>query len=243
MLIKTLGPRLTEWENTAVFFRHHICERNNVDAFYELTKKNSIVFCLRIELASSILLEEYQWYKIIRYCLLCIDGIDSPSVVFSNPCKSNSLEIFIQNPKAYINNDVYKKNQKLLYQLMAMQISIWLYKPSYIEVNFGSKDLSQLSSLDQQRYIARAIFDSLSIGRVRTITQLINILKGEHTIETDIKFKNEGRILFRFRCSLFQVWHTSGEFIMSTSDIKSWLNFNNEFNDSLAVDRVLNGIK
>ncbi|OJW75647.1 MAG: hypothetical protein BGO59_08730 [Spirosoma sp. 48-14] len=249
LLVKSLGPRLTEWTNEKVFFRRNITETHCIDAFNEIIKNNETIICLRIELPVSIPLDDTQYYKIIRYCLYSLDAMESPSVVFTNPTSNNTLELIIQSSSLYPNNELYKKHQSILYEFMALQIAIWLLKPTYYGINLntalGTKtsNLSNLSSIEQERYIGRAIYDALVRYKVKSITMFFELLKKKFQIEIDIKNKTSKYLYYRYRIINSQTWHNSHEFLLPTSCIYQWISFNAVFNNLWIVDRIINGVK
>ncbi len=249
LLVKSLGPRLTEWTNEKVFFRRNIQETHCIDAFNELIRNNETIVCLRVELPTAIQLDETQYYKIIRYCLYSLDAMESPSVVFTDPASNNTLVLIIQSSSLYSHNDLYKKHQSILYSLIALQIALWLVKPTYYGINLKSVletqkgYLLQLSTVEQERYVGMAIYYTLTNYRTKTIAMFFDILKKKFHIETEVKNKTSKYVYYSYRVINSKTWCNSHQFLLPTSSINQWITFNSIFNNLWLVDRIVMGIK
>lgn len=245
MLINSLGPRITDWPNEPIFFRRNIHGVTQREAFDELleaqNRSTNHILGYKIDFYPTIVLKEAHWYKIIRYCLHALNQLDAPSVVFTNPSISNTIELFTLSDEPFLEQESSKIKLRVLYQMISMQIALWLQKPVYLHFGAPLNEVRYASSLTQQRYIAASLYDALYTSQPESVPLLADILNSRYGIETRYKFRKDPLLSIRFRLPGASLWQAAGDFCLSLPDICVWLDFNRYFKNTLTRNQVLAG--
>ncbi|WP_338876130.1 hypothetical protein WBJ53_10825 [Spirosoma sp. SC4-14] len=247
MLLKTLSPRITDWADQTLFFRHRINGITQRDAFDELLEAQNrsinTILGYKIEFYPTIVLKETHWYKIIRYCLYALNQLDAPSVVFTNPSIANCIDLFTLSFEPFLDQESSKIKLRTLHQMIAMQIALWLQKPAYLHFRTNRNEVLYASTQIQQRYIAASLYDALYAHQPENVPSLVDVLTNSYGIETNYKFRKNFPLFIRFRLSGVSLWQAAGDFSLTIADIWAWLDFNRYFKNTPTRSRVLTGLR
>ncbi|GAB2558443.1 hypothetical protein [Spirosoma areae] len=195
---------------------------------------------LQITVSPALLIREEHWYPLIRYCLLCWGQSDSPAVVFGSPVSTHYMDLFMVRDSPLPWQEPTEGQQWLINRMMSICIGLWLNKPDYLTPPLISWPSHTNSGLQDEPYIARAIYESLSVQRLETIHQLTDWLRKRYGLETHYRHVENYFYDLRFRYELLP-WIAADGLSFGPDDTRIWLDFNRLLKNAPISRRILGG--
>ncbi|MBD2699175.1 hypothetical protein IC229_00905 [Spirosoma sp. BT702] len=231
----------------SVFFRQGLCGGTCATAIPEFcqfaNQPGRSVIRLQIDVSPALSLSSHQWYLIIHYCLFCFNLSNSAAIVLFPPDGLSELNLFMISPVHYSWEFVKAEDQKVIYQMICLQIAMWYVKSKtgYNSMIVNEENVLPFNAESPATFMTWAIFKLLTVRRVETIHQLAEHLQLNYQIESDYLHNDYSFNRLRFRQN-HSAWIPVEELLLHASDLKIWLNFNRLTRGNSIASRILAGI-